>query len=281
MRCVIVLIILSQLLACPTVHAETYVTERNVSIDRCGTAWFITRFVDAEAEFQFFETGKTPPPGITYAFFGSRYFNKGPDCTFAVMVKSHKKGGLKPLQQMNEQFNDIFAWRAGPDSMARHLREGIAEIRKDNNSDLETYHRLFVAFDFLYLAYGGDKAQMLPSRRRDMDHLPLRMLLEFADDPDLRSLPAYPAIGASLAPGAKDFEKKIQAIYEQLPLGSPSMAPLDRNWVSQCNEHGWHPDTYGPLLRWIELRTPTTPDRQALRKMYLLINQRLMTAAHE
>lgn len=281
MRPAIFLISVSWAMACSVVHAETYVTERNVSIDRCGTAWFITRFVDAAAEFQFFETGKTPPPGITYAFFGSRYFNKGPDCTFAVMVKSHQKGGLKALQQMNEQFNDIFAWRAGPDSLSRHLREGIADLRKANDSDLETFRRMFVVFDFLYFAYGGDKTQMLPSRQRDMDHLALRMLLELADQPGFRSLPAYPAVGTPLAPGNEDFKKGVQTIYEQLPLDSPSMAPLNRAWVLECREHGWHPDTYGPLLRWIELQAPITPDRQALRKIYLLINQRLITATHE
>lgn len=281
MRFVLILMTLCWVMGRAVIHAETYVTERNVSIDRCGTAWFITRFVDAEAEFLFFEPGKPPPPGITYAFFGSRYFNKGPDCTFAVMIKAHQKGGLKPLQQMNEQFNDIFAWRAVPDSLARHLREGIADLRKANDSDSDTYRRMFVAFDFLYLAYGGDKAQMLPSRQREMDHLPLRILLEFADEPGFRSLPAYPSIGTSLTPGNEDFKKGIQAIYEQLPLESPSMAPLDRAWVLQCRERGWQTDTYGPLLNWIELQAPTSQDRQALRKIYLLIKQRVMNAAHE
>lgn len=268
-------------MACTVVRAETYVTERNVSIDRCGSAWFITRFVDAAAEFQFIETGETPPPGITYAFFGSRYFNKGQDCTFAVMVKAHQKGNLKPLQQMNEQFNDIFAWRAGPDSLARHLREGIADLRKANNSDLDTYHRMFVAFDFLYLAYGGDKKAMLPSRQRDIDHLPLRILLEFAEGPGFGSLPAYPSAGTSAAPGNGDFEKQIDAIYDQLPMDSPSIAPLNKAWAVRSREHGWQPDSHGPLLRWIELQAPSGKDQQALRKIYLLIKQRLMTVPHE
>jgi len=275
------LILLSWAMAFTDVQAETYVTERNVSIDRCGTAWFITRFVDPAAEFQFFETGKKPPPGITYAFFGSRYFNKGPDCTFAVMVKVHQKGGMKPLQRMNEQFNDIFAWRAGPDSLSRHLREGIADLRKSNESDLETYRRMFVAFDFLYLAYGGDKNQMLPSRKRDMDHLPLRILLELADGPSFLSNPAYPDSESSRALNDEDFKILIQAIYEQLPLDSPSATPLNKAWVLQCRAHGWQPDTYGPLLRWIQLQSPTAPDRQTMRKIYLLIQERLMNAPHE
>ena len=268
-------------MACAIIHAETYVTERNVSIDRCGTAWFITRFVDAEAKFEFFETGKTPPPGITYAFFGSKYFNKGPDCTFAVMVKSRKKEGLKALQLMNEQFNDIFAWRAGPDALSRHLREGIAELRDANQSDLETYKRMFIIFDVLYFAYGGDKSEMLPSQQRDMDHLPIRILLEFADGPAFRGIPSYPPSSVSRDPEGDDFKAKVQAIYDQFPLDSTSAAPLDKAWTVRCREHGWEPSTYGPVLSWLERQNPAKVDRKVLQKIYLLVKQRLLEPPNE
>jgi hypothetical protein len=201
--------------AVPLVRAETYVTQKNVSIDRCGSAWFISRFMDADARFLFFEPGEAPPPaGTTYAFFGSSYFNKGADCTFAVMVKAQRKDNLKALRSLNEQFNDVFAWRAGPDSMSRFLREEIAALRKETGSDEETYRHMFVVFDLMYLAYGGDKKELLGPRQMDIDHLPLRVLLEIADPDGPAGALHYPSAGGAVL--AEEALGAIRKIHDGL-----------------------------------------------------------------
>jgi hypothetical protein len=271
MRFILLLISLCWTATCIVSQAETYVSEENVSIDRCGTAWFITRFVDANAQFKFFKKEDPAPQGITYGFFGSQYFNKGPDCTFTVMVKAHHKADLKPLQLMSEQINDIFAWRAGPDSLSRHLRDGIGDLRRANNSDLETYQRLFPVFDCLYLAYGGDRSKMLPEAQRNSKHLPVQILLETGEGAHFKNLPAYPTTDND-----EEFSKAIESIYQQLPLDPSMIGPLDKTWENQCREHGWTVTTYGPLFKWLDSQTLVAQDKQALKKIYLFIYQRVV-----
>lgn len=260
-----------------TAQAENYVTERNVSIDRCGTAWFISRFVDADATFSFFENGKTPPPGITYAFFGSKYFNKGADCTFAVMVKAHGKESLKALRLLNEQFNDIFAWRAGPDSLSRFLREEIASLRKETASDEETFRHMFVVFDLMYLAYGGDKNALLNSRHKDIDNLPIRILLDVAEPGDA-VLPLRDPTGGGGVPADGNQSDPLLKIYDALLplLESGQLKPLTKEWCLQCRESGWNKETSPLLLDWLKIQEPKTGVNKILKRIYLLVADRIL-----
>lgn len=255
MRLTLFFVILCLTLICPRVKGDVYVTERNVSIDRCGTAWFITRFVDANAEFQFFATGDVPPPGISYGFFGSKFFNKGPDCTFTVMLKAYQKADLKPLQRMSEQINDVFAWRAGPESIARYMRDGIGNLRSATDNDLTTYNQLFLFFDFLYLAYEGDPSKFLPSKQNDLKHLNLRILLDLAENQFSGNIPKFPSTTTD-----EDFEKSIASIYQKLSIEEPTLSPFGTDQLSS----------------WINQQKLNAPNKQALQKLYQLIQNRII-----
>lgn len=261
--------------AVSVVRAETYVTQKNVSIDRCGSAWFISRFIDADARFAFFEPGKeSPPAGKTYAFFGSEYFNKGADCTFAAIVKAHRKDNLRALRSLNEQFNDIFAWRAGPDSLSRFLRDEIAVLRKETGSDEETYRHMFVFFDLMYLAYGGEKKELLAPRQIDIDQLPLRVFLELADPDAPECGDRYPSTGALPADEAL---AEIQQIHNRLlpVLEKGDLKPLGKEWCTRAREGGWNKDTAAPLLDWVKLQQPDDGTRATLKRILALVTGKI------
>lgn len=242
-------------LVCPRVRGDVYVTERNVSIDRCGSAWFITRFVDASAEFQFFATGEIPPPGISYGFYGSKFFNKGPDCTFTVMLKAYQKADLKALQRMSEQINDVFAWRAGPESIARYMRDGIGDLRKATDDDFASYNQLFPFFDYLYLAYEGDPSKVLRPKQNDLKHLNLRILLDLAEKQFSGNIPKFPSTITD-----ENFDKSIASIYEKLRVEDPTLSPFGTDQLSS----------------WINQQKLNAPNKQALQKLYQLVQNRII-----
>ena len=138
-----------------TAPGEVYVTLEHVSIDRCASAWFIKRFVDSEATYAFFAQGAKPPPGIGFGFYGAQYFNHGPDCTFADLVKKNKKGSNPALQKMNTVVNDVMSWMQGPGSMSARLNNHIAEVYELTKSDGAVFENVFPTFDLLYFKCEG------------------------------------------------------------------------------------------------------------------------------
>src|SRR5262245_17744295 len=121
--------------AIPAARGETYVTLQHVSIDRCASAWFITRFIDSDAKFAFFPQGEKPLPGIGFGYYGATYFNHGPDCTFTDLVKKNQKQNNPALQKMNNIVNDVMSWMQGPGSMSALLNNYIADLQVVAKSD--------------------------------------------------------------------------------------------------------------------------------------------------
>jgi len=136
-------------------HADTWVTLKDVDVDRCASAWLIKRFIDPNPEFIFFEQGDEPPEGTGYDFFVAEYFHKGADCTFTTLIKTYELSQDKALQQMNDDVNDVFSWRWRPGTFPVKLREHIGELRQRGLGDMRVYEDLYATFDLLYLSYGG------------------------------------------------------------------------------------------------------------------------------
>jgi len=141
-----------------TASAETWVTLEKVDVDRCASAWLITRFIDEDPKFVFFEQGKEgeAPKGIGYDYFGAKYFHKGSDCTFTALIKAYGLNGNKALQRMNNDVNDVFSWRWPPGSFPVRFREHIGVLRAHSEDDIAIYKDLFATFDLLYWSYGGE-----------------------------------------------------------------------------------------------------------------------------
>jgi hypothetical protein len=154
---------------------ETYVTLENVSIDRCASAWFIQRFVDDQAKFVFFQNGETPPSGIGYDYYGAPFFRRGPDSTFARLVKAHHKQSNPALRKIYEEANDVSAWKKGPESLTAKLLNLIAE-RREKVDDEAVYRDIFPLFDLLYLSHGANTSDCLPSQQGIVESAPQTIL---------------------------------------------------------------------------------------------------------
>lgn len=146
-------------------QAECWITEKKVHIDRCASAWFISRFVDPDPEFIYIAQGESPPEGNTFDFFGAKYFHHGPDCTFTTLVKSFKQEKNASLITMNSTVNDAFGWMNAPGSFAATFRELIADLEEVNGNDAKTVADMAVMFDLLYARLGGDVEAMLEPGR--------------------------------------------------------------------------------------------------------------------
>ena len=71
------------------VQARTWVTRRDVHVDRIASAWLIRRFVDAEARFKFVAAkGYRPEPGeLRFDMFDGEYTHEGDRCTFETLLR--------------------------------------------------------------------------------------------------------------------------------------------------------------------------------------------------
>ena len=144
----------------PKAKAGVYVTEKNVQIDRCACAWFITRYLDSKPTFKFIKQGEQPPAGISYDFFGADYFHNGPDCSYTNFVKIHVKKPDPALIGINAIVNDVFAWRNGPNSLSIEFKKYIDILAGQGLSDTEIYNNCLPIFDLLYLSNKGNTTGM-------------------------------------------------------------------------------------------------------------------------
>ncbi len=67
-----------------------YYTRRRPQVDRCASAWLITRFVDPSAEFAFVEEGERLPGAIPFDMSGVELGHHRGRCTFEAILAKHK-----------------------------------------------------------------------------------------------------------------------------------------------------------------------------------------------
>jgi hypothetical protein len=70
------------------VRGRTWVTRKNIHIDRIASAWLIRRFIDPKARFKFVNgKGYAPEPGeLRFDMFEAEYTHEGDRCTFEVLL---------------------------------------------------------------------------------------------------------------------------------------------------------------------------------------------------
>jgi hypothetical protein len=70
------------------VRGRTWVTRKNVHVDRIASAWLIRRFIDPEAHFKFVNgKGYMPEPGeLRFDMFEAEFTHEGDRCTFEVLL---------------------------------------------------------------------------------------------------------------------------------------------------------------------------------------------------
>lgn len=151
------------------ISAENYITEKNVQIDRCACAWFITRYLDEDPTFTFIKQGEKPSAGVTYDFFGADYFHKGPDCSYTSFIKTHIKNNNPALIDINTIVNDVFAWRSGPNSLSVAIKKHIDTLSDQGKSDAQIYNECFIIFDLLFQMGKGTSDGMHNTGKKELN----------------------------------------------------------------------------------------------------------------
>ncbi len=90
------------------VQGATWVTRKDVHIDRIASAWLIRRFIDPEARFVFVPArGYRPKPGeLRFDMFDAEFTHEGDRCTFEVLLERAPLSD-QALRQMAEIVHDI------------------------------------------------------------------------------------------------------------------------------------------------------------------------------
>lgn len=67
-----------------------YVTRKRPQVDRCASAWLLTRFVDPEAEFAFVEEGDPLSGAIPFDMSGVQLGHHRGRCSFEAILAKYK-----------------------------------------------------------------------------------------------------------------------------------------------------------------------------------------------
>jgi hypothetical protein len=139
----------------------TWVTRRDVHVDRIASAWFIRRFVDRRPRFRFVDPKRyTHLSGeIRFDMFEGEYTHVGDGCTFETLVSAFVPDD-KALHEIAEIVHDIDCKdakfrRAEAAGVGRTI-SGITRLCERDEDRLERGRLLF---DDLYAAFGGDAAK--------------------------------------------------------------------------------------------------------------------------
>jgi hypothetical protein len=83
---------------------RTWVTRKNVHVDRIASAWLIKRFIDDKPTFKFVEAkGYAPKPSeVTFDMFEATFTHVGDRCTFEVLVEQFglRESGLRAIAEI-------------------------------------------------------------------------------------------------------------------------------------------------------------------------------------
>ena len=133
-------------------RGRTWVTRRDVFVDRIASAWLIRRFIDPKARFKFTATKSYRPKAgeVRFDMFEAEYTHEGDRCTFETLVE---RAGLRDraLRAIGEIVHDIdckdskFGREEAPGVAA--LLRGVVRAHPDDPTRLE---RGAAAFDDLY-----------------------------------------------------------------------------------------------------------------------------------
>lgn len=130
------------------VRGRTWVTRKNIHVDRIASAWLIRRFLDPEARFKFVSgKGYTPEPGeLRFDMFEAEFTHEGDRCTFEVLLD--RFGLADPaLRRIAEIIHDIDLKDAKFNRPERPgvecLVNGLAMVERDDEARLARGAALF------------------------------------------------------------------------------------------------------------------------------------------
>jgi hypothetical protein len=140
-------------------QGKTWVTRRNLFVDRLACGWLIRRFIDTEALFKFVRGSHyAPQPGeIRFDLFDGEFTHEGGRCTFEVMIRRLALQG-RGLASVAEIVHDIDLkekqYGRSETSGFSALLTGLVASHPDDEQRLEEGVRLF---DNLYAYFQRSK----------------------------------------------------------------------------------------------------------------------------
>ena len=140
---------------------QTWVTRKDVHVDRIASAWLITRFIDPAATFKFVPArGYRPLPSeLRFDMFEAEYTHVGEDCTFQTLAR---RFGLvdDALTAIAEMVHDI---DCKDEQFGRPETAGIASIIRgivdSYSQDAQRLERGGAVLDDLYASFRTRRIQ--------------------------------------------------------------------------------------------------------------------------
>jgi hypothetical protein len=130
------------------VRSRTWVTRRDVHVDRIASAWLIRRFIDTEASFKFVPAkGYVPEAGeLRFDMFAAEYTHEGDQCTFEVLCRRFALDmpGLSAIADLIHDLDlrDQKFGRAEAAGLGAQLT-GVTHLHHDDASRIEHGSALF------------------------------------------------------------------------------------------------------------------------------------------
>src|SRR5260370_42679151 len=98
---------------------KTWLTRPRREIDRVGSAWLISKFIDPKAKFVFAPTVQAVPEAIPFDMLDTDFSHHGNCCTFETLIKRFAISD-KAVAKIGEMIHD-----ADLDDARFHLVEGF------------------------------------------------------------------------------------------------------------------------------------------------------------
>jgi len=129
---------------------KTWLTRPRPEIDRVGSAWLISKFIDPKAKFVFAATAQAVPEAISFDMLDAEFSHDGDCCTFETLAKRFAISD-KAVAKIGEMIHDADLDDA---KFQRVECVGIDRVlkgwAKEGLPDEEILRRGFECFDALY-----------------------------------------------------------------------------------------------------------------------------------
>src|SRR5437879_2943780 len=139
-----------QVLDAKQYRAKTWLTRPRPEIDRVGSAWLISKFIDSKAKFVFAPTTQTAPEAISFDMLDGEFSHHGNCCTFETLTKRFAISD-KAVAKIGEMIHDADLDDA---KFQRVECVGIDRVlkgwAKEGLPEDEILRRGFECFDALY-----------------------------------------------------------------------------------------------------------------------------------
>src|SRR5204863_1808416 len=140
----------SEVLDAKQYRGKTWLTRPRPEIDRVGSAWLISKFIDPKAKFVFAPTAQAVPEAIAFDMLDAEFSHHGNRCTFETLTKRFSVSD-KAIAKIGEMIHD-----ADLDDARFQRVECVGIDRllkgwaKEGLPDDEILRRGFECFDALY-----------------------------------------------------------------------------------------------------------------------------------